>query len=1495
MPNGFLGLDTGDANFDIWGISRDYYPSNATAANAWGIRWDGDSNQIRFIGGGSVRVSFDLDDGATQINSNTVLHAGNYNSYSPTLTGTGASGTWGISISGNSATTSQRAFSGDISATGQGRFTGWYTGNAATGTAAEIGMSSGEGYVFVYNRDTQTYGTLNISSSGANMRFSGSAINVGSGSLQQGGNQVLHAGNYTNYAATVGHNHTYDVNNAWLRDANDDANVKLYGNTRQMVFRTDGTTEFASGIGGYAFAWMYGGDSAAERRMLLASNGRLWTNYHGWMDEAFAPISHTHSYLPLSGGTLSGSIYFPNDSANGIFNAAGNAGYRPDDVYGNTYMFNQSGTNGGWYGDFSGYYFRSSSSSNWLTISGSAVNSSVALQQSGNQVLHAGNYTSYSPSLGGSGASGTWGINISGTASLATNAIRIQYNDGPRDLSDRLPNSFARTVNFDFVGAGTGNGSGNYAGVMTFSPWTGTTASTGDSSYQLSFANTTGVNASGQPKLSIRNGIDSTWNAWYTLLHSGNVGTYALPISGGTISGRVTFQDSTDTQITLNGNGTAWTGITATDSGGTDYLWIYGATGTWSFGGGGSVVSGKKMHIHGGVTIGSGYTATANPSNGLNVEGAIQQAGNQVLHAGNYSSYALPLGGGTLSGKLTISASAGLDLYRLTFDADGTDSWQRAGSGNRHRFTTTGGADFIIGNGSGVATLNGNQLLHAGNYTSYSPAYSYFDDYTRGGYRVIADYSGTNTWYIRSSGQFVWGRSHDWSQAFELYLGNGTTGNANGWAEFGQRQSNNTHGTWFGTRFVQYLSNGKVDGKVRASEYYLGDDSNYITGGGSGAIRSQTSYGYVDVGAQNSSYAHIQTDRPQFYFNKTVYVDGDIYKYTGGLPYLHSGNYSSYALPLSGGTVSGNLYATAEIRLNGSNTARIGWRPAGSGTLNAGFPFALNGATGAINIEVSDNDTGGLMIDNEGVTVYGAGDTGPVFRVIDEDQYQSNGNNITNATQFWVNQDSGTSGFRNQLTIAGSTALHAGNYTSYSPSLTGSGASGTWGISITGNAATVGSKSSTAFHQRAHFGTSDSRSSGYYKVRILAATSWMLSFVVRIYQGYESYDIRISGYNYGGNYWYSPQASLMDGSGTAIDVRFGYDSAYNLWVAFPASNYTGLDVVNVVNGYTQFDGNYADQFAIQYESSLSGSVQTTQTAYRPLKYNENAVSATTASTLQGYGPNQTGGANTIVQRDGNGYIQNSYFYTSGGGTERNGSGLGYFAGFNSSDYYIRSWTAGAAAAAIQTAASGSWGITAARATRANGNMYIDDNYGNTVVGVYSSYRYQGVFAMGDSYKLAADGTSLGTLYGMAWSHPNTGGAAGNLTDHGLLIINNGSFRCAISNSIVASGNITAYSDERLKTNWRDMPEDYVTRLAEVKVGIYDRIDETEMAQVGVSAQSFQKLLPQAIMTAKDEMQTLSVNYGGAALASAVELAKEVVDLRARVAHLESLISKLIGD
>ena len=93
--------------------------------------------------------------------------------------------------------------------------------------------------------------------------------------------------------------------------------------------------------------------------------------------------------------------------------------------------------------------------------------------------------------------------------------------------------------------------------------------------------------------------------------------------------------------------------------------------------------------------------------------------------------------------------------------------------------------------------------------------------------------------------------------------------------------------------------------------------------------------------------------------------------------------------------------------------------------------------------------------------------------------------------------------------------------------------------------------------------------------------------------------------------------------------------------------------------------------------------------------------------------------------------------------------------------------------------------------RSYGNVYIDNNYGLGIVGVYASTRYQGVFAMGDAYKLPADGTTTGSLYGLAWSHPNAGGVAANLNTHGLLVMENGAFLAAVSGSIRARDDMRA--------------------------------------------------------------------------------------------------------
>lgn len=114
--------------------------------------------------------------------------------------------------------------------------------------------------------------------------------------------------------------------------------------------------------------------------------------------------------------------------------------------------------------------------------------------------------------------------------------------------------------------------------------------------------------------------------------------------------------------------------------------------------------------------------------------------------------------------------------------------------------------------------------------------------------------------------------------------------------------------------------------------------------------------------------------------------------------------------------------------------------------------------------------------------------------------------------------------------------------------------------------------------------------------------------------------------------------------------------------------------------------------------------------------------------------------------------------------------------------------------------------------------------------------------------------------------------------------------CNVSAGFVSSSNITAYSDERLKTDWVKLPINFVEQLAKVKSGTYTRID-SNTRQAGSSAQDWQLLLPEVVLEAEDT--TLSLAYGNAALVSAIELAKRVVELEAKLNKLENLVSKLI--
>jgi len=103
-------------------------------------------------------------------------------------------------------------------------------------------------------------------------------------------------------------------------------------------------------------------------------------------------------------------------------------------------------------------------------------------------------------------------------------------------------------------------------------------------------------------------------------------------------------------------------------------------------------------------------------------------------------------------------------------------------------------------------------------------------------------------------------------------------------------------------------------------------------------------------------------------------------------------------------------------------------------------------------------------------------------------------------------------------------------------------------------------------------------------------------------------------------------------------------------------------------------------------------------------------------------------------------------------------------------------------------------------------------------------------------------------------------------------------------NLVVTGNVTAYSDERLKKDWAKLPDDFLLQLAKIKHGTYTRIDSGDR-QAGVSAQQMQAFLPEVVQT--DEKGNLTLAYGNAALVAAVKLAERVVALEARIAALEA--------
>ena len=471
------------------------------------------------------------------------------------------------------------------------------------------------------------------------------------------------------------------------------------------------------------------------------------------------------------------------------------------------------------------------------------------------------------------------------------------------------------------------------------------------------------------------------------------------------------------------------------------------------------------------------------------------------------------------------------------------------------------------------------------------------------------------------------------------------------------------------------------------------------------------------------------------------------------------------------------------------------------------------------------------------------------------------------------------------------------NYNSYSPTLTGSGASGTWGINITGSA--------SGNIPRSGSWLGDLASYGYTREHGISMTGGS-EFVVlsKSGQGYTLVDGSYFAYEGGGFY------SSSNSAGNTL-LGFYANGTGSLTFNTTAVQLSGNQILHAGN-YTSYSPSLGGSGAsgtwgISVTGS-AGSVAWGNVSSRPSWMTSASLIASHSNANEfrnsGFYENDGGGSNwpsstwynSINVRHSNqgnyhgfqvamSYYDNNFWFRSyqGSGTFQSWAVALSNQNYNS---YSPTLTGGNA--------SGTWGIAI------TGNSGNTSSISNAVGG---GYTWTGIQYFRSNRNTSSDSPPL-----QAFSD-NGSGAIMSFHRGGYYAVNFGldsdnvmriggwsasanRWQLDMSGNMTVAGNVTAYSDERLKKDWGVLPADYIERLAKIKSGTYTRIDSEER-QAGVSAQDFQKLLPETVLTDNDGM--LSVNYGGAALASAVELAKRVVDQEKRIAHLESLILKLIGD
>jgi hypothetical protein len=386
------------------------------------------------------------------------LHSGNYNDYAPTKTGTGASGSWDISITGNAATATKAATLTTARTLTIGSKGKTFNGSAnVSWTLAEIGalpLTGGTitGDLNLTNKDIWINTTNDD-------RFLYFKYTTGPGFSWRLGYLGTGSGN-ANYFTLE----TDDTNGVWEKVFTVGLTTKIMDFVATPTvsgssiltaanYNDYAPTKTGTGASGTWGISITGNAASATklttaRTLTIGSTGKTFngTGNVSWTlaEIGAAAEGHSHSYLPLSGGTLTGSVKYTSSFQ---YNAASGGWARGLD-----YNTNDGSSDIGFVGALGtsdtltylamGTTYNDPKGFRWYPDGTATLN--------GSQVLHASNYNSYAPSKTGTGASGTWGISITGNAATASTATKL---------------TTARTLTIGSTGK-TFNGTGNVSWTL---------------------------------------------------------------------------------------------------------------------------------------------------------------------------------------------------------------------------------------------------------------------------------------------------------------------------------------------------------------------------------------------------------------------------------------------------------------------------------------------------------------------------------------------------------------------------------------------------------------------------------------------------------------------------------------------------------------------------------------------------------------------------------------------------------------------------------------------------------------------------------------------------------------------------------------------------------------------------------------------------------------------------------------------------------------------